>query len=159
VNSDVPIGSILSNASYVLFVLVLFWGIQVLRAVGYATIAGVVGGWWFGHPRGQSPVAASAKRAVTLSLGSLAFGSLIISALQALRWAVERARRRQQVDAAASAVQASGLGRAAQIISFPGANGCSGILASLGDCLLRLVTRLAEYGSVYAYSLVGIYGA
>ncbi len=83
---------------------------------------------------------------------------MIIAALQALRWAVERARRRQQADTAAAAVQASGLGRAAQLISFPGVNGCSGFLASMGDCLLRLATRLAEYGSVYAYSLVGIYG-
>ena len=82
----------------------------------------------------------------------------LLSSAQALRWAVERARHRAHVDTAAAALRNTPLARGMDIVAFPGGGQCVGCLASMGDCLLRLLQRAVEYASAYAYSFVAIYG-
>jgi hypothetical protein len=81
-----------------LFLLCLFWTQQVVQNIVHVTTAGTVGSWWFA-PALQYPsccgrdVLDSFHRAMTYSLGSICFGSLLVAILQTLEQLARRRRR------------------------------------------------------------------
>lgn len=54
------------------------------KAILSATVSGTVAYWWY-EPNTRQPVLASFSRSVSWNIGSLCLGSLIVSAVQALR--------------------------------------------------------------------------
>jgi hypothetical protein len=88
------------------FLLCLFWTQQVVQNIVHVTTAGTVGSWWFA-PALQDPsccgrdVFDSFHRAMTYSLGSICFGSLLVAILQTL----ERLARRRRRDVVTLVVQ------------------------------------------------------
>jgi hypothetical protein len=81
-----------------LFLLCLFWTQQVVQNIVHVTTAGTVGSWWFASAL-QDPsccgrdVLDSFHRAMTYSLGSICFGSLLVAILQTLEQLARRRRR------------------------------------------------------------------
>ncbi len=78
-----------------LFILSLYWGAQVFRNVVNSTVAGSLACWWF-TPQRTAIVAGALFRAFTTSFGTICFGSLIVSLVQALRSFLNNARDRAQ---------------------------------------------------------------
>lgn len=108
-----------------------FWTSQLVRAVMHATVAGVIGTWYFHSPNvPPQPTQRALRRALTTSLGSLCFGALVAAPLQVLR---------------AVARRASGAGAPASV-------------RSLGLCLLGFVDVLVRFFNDFAYTQVAIYG-
>merc|ERR1711971_1035312 len=79
-------------SSWTLFVLLvsLYWNLEVLKNIGHCAVCGVAATWFFSEYQGQhrDPTLRSLGRAVTTSLGSVAFGSLGVALVSALREAV-----------------------------------------------------------------------
>ena len=79
------------------------WTSQVIGNVALATLAGgAYGGWYYFGPREQGlmpkhPTLSALGRASTLSLGSIAFGSLIVTLLELLRHIDRPGHRRHEV--------------------------------------------------------------
>ncbi|KAH3767605.1 solute carrier family 44 protein member 2 [Pelomyxa schiedti] len=93
----IPIGS--GSQEYVLFktsiqkliffnVFALFWTCSFLSAVFQMTTAAVVSRWYFSRKDIGSNALTALLRAFTLSLGSLAFGSLIVATFQFINFVV-----------------------------------------------------------------------
>ncbi|KDO30254.1 hypothetical protein SPRG_19805 [Saprolegnia parasitica CBS 223.65] len=85
----------LKSASYVAYFFMLisfFWGMQTIKNVTHATVAGTVATWWY-STNSAGATGASLKRTLTTSFGSICLGSLIVAILQALRQLAEEARR------------------------------------------------------------------
>lgn len=138
-------------------VLSLFWTHEVIKNVFHTTIAGVVGTWWFDPEEARS---ASARgngglfgccgcsdaiwnswiRSGFYSLGSIAFGSLLVGILKVLSFVVRCGR--QQRD------------RQRRIRGVEGTD--------FVFCLLQFVVErlesFVEYINVWAYVYVGLYG-
>lgn len=115
----------------VFFLLLSFyWGNEVIRNICHVTTAGVVASWWYNPPHNQqtSVVSSSYCRATTTSLGSIAFGSLIVAVIQALKSMAEKAERE---------------GNAA---------------ACCARCILQCFEDLMSYFNRWAFVYVGIYG-
>merc|ERR1711924_142635 len=68
------------------FFLTYFWGLNVFSNTLHVTTAGAFCEWWFEGPERQnkSKVFTSLYRATTSSFGSICYGSLLISIVQAL---------------------------------------------------------------------------
>lgn len=115
----------------------LFWSQQVLSNVVHATVAGVVGTFWFAHEEASSfcssAVTASFLRSTTTSFGSICFGSLLTAIIKALRQIVQSARNDQ------------------------GRND-NGILLCLAECLLGYLEGIMLYFNKYAFIYCGLYG-
>ena len=61
-----------------------FWVSNTIKAAVHCSVAGTTANWYFVTHQ-IDPVAQATKRAVTTSLGSLAFGSLLVASLQILQ--------------------------------------------------------------------------
>ena len=128
-------GDVASMDGGITFILLVcfYWAHQVISSVVHVTTAGTVGTWWFEpqHANGccSEAVQGSARRAVTTSLGSICFGSLLVALIQALRAMVHQAR---QAD--------------------------DGIVVCIADCLLGIIEAIAEYFNRWAFIYVGLYG-
>lgn len=85
----------------------LLWSIQWILGIGVCSIAGAVAGWYFSqnpanlpedqlsvYKQPKHPLLASTWRVVRYHLGSIAFGSLLIAIIQAIRIALAYLDRR-----------------------------------------------------------------
>ncbi|KAF9938336.1 putative choline transporter, neither null mutation nor overexpression affects choline transport [Modicella reniformis] len=113
-----------------------YWTSQVIKNIVHVTISGVYACYYFlmGSPQGmsKSPTWESFKRACTTSVGSICFGSLIISVIQTLRALTQMLRGDD--------------------------NGLLVFLACILDCVLGCLQGLVEYVNKYAFCQVAIYG-
>mmetsp|Transcript_12832 Transcript_12832/g.19860 ORF Transcript_12832/g.19860 Transcript_12832/m.19860 type:complete len:542 (+) Transcript_12832:60-1685(+) len=116
------------------FLLSFYWTHEVLRNIVRATVSGVVGHWWFVPAEAASfcstAVMGSATRASSYSLGSIAFGSLIVAVLHLIRNTLHNARNDR--------------------------NG--GILRCIAACILAYIEAMVQYFNKWAYVYVGLYG-
>ncbi|KAH8611788.1 putative Plasma membrane choline transporter [Trypanosoma vivax] len=115
----------------VLSVLSMFWVAQVCPNVMHVTTAGVTATWYFAGESDMpsNPTAASFKRSVTTSFGSICFGSLIVAFIRFLRWVVENFSRNDDE-----------------------------FLRCIVSCILSCIQGMAEYFNTYAFVHVAIYG-
>lgn len=127
-----------------LLLLSLYWNLEVFKNLCHTTVCGVAAAWYFSPspPPADSAEAQESsesskltklalKRACTTSLGSVALGSLMVSAVQAMRAMVRHVARykdRQQC------------------------------VACVVDCLLGVLERWISFFNSYAYAHVSIYG-
>mmetsp|Transcript_10959 Transcript_10959/g.15679 ORF Transcript_10959/g.15679 Transcript_10959/m.15679 type:complete len:538 (-) Transcript_10959:247-1860(-) len=116
------------------FLLFFYWTHEVLRNIVRATVSGVVGHWWFVPTEAASfcstAVLSSATRASTYSLGSIAFGSLIVAVLHLIRNTLHNASNNRN----------------------------AGILRCIAACILAYIEALVQYFNKWAYVYVGLYG-
>jgi hypothetical protein len=117
-----------------IFLLSFYWTHEVLRNIVRATVSGVVGHWWFVPTEAASfcstAVRGSATRASTYSLGSIAFGSLIVAVLQLIRNTLHNANNDRN----------------------------AGILRCIAACILSYIETLVQFFNKWAYVYVGLYG-
>jgi len=127
----------LGGALVLLFLLSFYWTHQVLQNTLRSSVAGVVGTWWFQPLEASSfcspAVRDSVLRSATYSLGSIAFGSLVVAILQLLRSVLRSAANDRN-------------------------NRSAGLLHCLAACLLLYLERIVEYFNKWAYVYVGLYG-
>ncbi|KAH8083752.1 DUF580-domain-containing protein [Cristinia sonorae] len=118
------------------------WTSQVIGNVALATMAGgPFGSWYYFGPREQGlmpkhPTLSAFVRASTLSLGSIAFGSLIVTLLELIRLILDIARN--TADADGHPVQAC--------------------LALCAQCFIGCIEGLIQYFNRYAYIEIALYG-
>ncbi|KAL5506999.1 PNS1 [Sanghuangporus vaninii] len=118
------------------------WTSQVVGNVALATLAGgPYGAWYYFGPReaGQMPnhpTLSSFFRASTFSLGSIAFGSLIVTLLEVLRLILSMIR--QNASAEGNPIEA--------------------ILACCAECFIGCIEAMVEYFNRYAYIEIALYG-
>ncbi|KAI5117779.1 hypothetical protein M0805_000422 [Coniferiporia weirii] len=118
------------------------WTSQVVGNVALATLAGgPFGAWYYLGPRSDGlmpshPTLSAFARASTFSLGSIAFGSLIVTILELLRIILNAAR--QNADANGQPIEA--------------------ILACCAECFIGCIESMVEYFNKYAYIEIALYG-
>lgn len=112
--------------------LALLWGTQVCAGVSHVTASGVVATWYFYGDGSMPPNAttASLKRSMTTSLGSICFGSLVVSIVKLIYYLVRSAAQHSQND----------------------------IAACIATCIMSIIEHLMEYFNVYAFTHIAIYG-
>jgi hypothetical protein len=112
-----------------------YWTVQVLKNIAHVTTSGVVASWWL-TPNAPSPTWASFKRAITTSLGSICFGSLIVALLEAISFVLRRVRDTAREDGNCIAM----------------------CLACFLDCCISCIKNLLQFFNAFAYTYVAIYG-
>ncbi|PCH43440.1 DUF580-domain-containing protein [Wolfiporia cocos MD-104 SS10] len=118
------------------------WTSQVIGNVALATLAGgPFGCWYYFGPRDDGmmprhPALSSFIRASTLSLGSIAFGSLIVTLLELLRLLLNVLRNNANADG--QPIEAC--------------------LAMCAECFVGCIEGLVEYFNRYAYIEIALYG-
>ncbi|KAF8893351.1 plasma-membrane choline transporter-domain-containing protein [Infundibulicybe gibba] len=118
------------------------WTSQVIGNVALATLAGgPYGAWYYFGPRHQgempkNPTLTAFGRASTLSLGSIAFGSLIVTLLELLRLVLNMVQN--NANAEGHPVEA--------------------ILACCAACFVGIIESMVEYFNRYAYIEIALYG-
>ncbi|KAI5449166.1 putative choline transporter, variant 2 [Naganishia albida] len=121
------------------------WVSQVIANVILATLAGgVYGGWYYSGPRDTAnkagvPAQANLKafiRATTSSLGSIAFGSLIVTVLEVLRTIMQVVAQNEQAQG--------------DIVGT--------ILACCATCCISCLSWMVQYFNKYAYIEIALYG-
>lgn len=124
-----------------LFLLSLYWGIQVCRNVVSTTVSGTMACWWF-TPSRKAIVAGALFRSFTASFGSICLGSLLVSIVQAVKAMLERMR-----DAAHRRRE----GRSPTALF-------SSCFLYLMSCVLNIVENVLEYINKYALVYCAAYG-
>jgi hypothetical protein len=123
-----------ANITIMGLTLSFYWISQVLNNISAVTVSGTVGTWWFtphtANSCCSSAVTDSFKRAVTYSLGSICFGSLIVAILELINDMLRRIQRNQRC----------------------------GLCFCIIQCLLSYIERLVEYFNKWAFIYVGLYG-
>jgi hypothetical protein len=119
-------------------VLIFFWSTCVCRNIVMVATAGTVSSWWHHSTQDRQAMTSTRAlcRALTLSFGSICFGSLIVSIIQTIRFILMSWQQ---------ALKSQGNAVAACLV------GCIG-------CLVACVQKWVEYFNRFAYSYVGIYG-
>ncbi|GBE81179.1 DUF580-domain-containing protein [Sparassis latifolia] len=118
------------------------WTSQVFANVALATLAGgPYGAWYYFGPREQGlmpkhPALSAFGRASTLSLGSIAFGSLIVTLLDLLRLILNAVRN-----------NANSQGHPVEVI-----------LALCAECFIGCIEWAVRYFNRYAYIEIALYG-
>lgn len=89
-SSNSPWGAIIG------LVLSFFWTFGVIKNLLHCTIAGTTGTWYFYHDdelavHAPNPTWSAFKRAASTSLGSVAFGSLLVAVVQTIRFILDQA--------------------------------------------------------------------
>ncbi|KAF8335887.1 plasma-membrane choline transporter-domain-containing protein [Cantharellus anzutake] len=120
------------------------WTSEVVSNVAVATLAGgPFGAWYYFGPQGaydggmpSHPTLSSLGRACSYSLGSIAFGSLIVTLLDILRLVLQTIRN--TANAEGHPVEAC--------------------LAACAECFVGCVEALVEYFNRYAYIQIALYG-
>jgi hypothetical protein len=136
----------------------LFWTNQVIKNTFHTAIAGVVGTWWFDPQEARSAVASGRNaglfgccgcspaifdsyiRSSFHSLGSIAFGSLLVGILQVLQIIVRCGRKQRD-----------------QQRRMRGIQGTDFVFCFL-QYFVDQLERLLEYINVWAFVYVGLYG-
>ncbi|CEP62880.1 Pns1p LALA0_S06e05974g [Lachancea lanzarotensis] len=139
-------GGSCSNSKLIgILVLVFFCGYyisEVIRNVIHCTVSGIYGSWYYlsksdqGMPRW--PAFGSLKRTLTISFGSICFGSLIVALIETLRQVFQLLRNGQITDIGGS--------QWAQIIFL------------VIDWIIGFLQWLAQYFNHYAYCFIALYG-
>jgi len=112
-----------------LFFVSLFWGAQVSMNVSHTTTCGVAATWYFSsETKLDNPSRKAFKRTMTTSFGSVAFGSLLVAIIQAMK-----AMLKNEKDG-------------------------GGVGACIAYCLLRCLERMIQYFNKYAFCQCAIYG-
>jgi hypothetical protein len=118
------------------------WTSQVIGNAALATFAGgPYGAWYYFGPRemGQMPnhpTLSAFGRASTLSLGSIAFGSLIVTLLELLRMILRAAEANANADG----------------------HPVEACLACCAACFIGCIESMVEYFNRYAYIEIALYG-
>ncbi|KAJ7096318.1 plasma-membrane choline transporter-domain-containing protein [Mycena epipterygia] len=118
------------------------WTSQVIGNVSLATLAGgPYGCWYYFGPRGEGdmpkhPTLTAFGRASTLSLGSIAFGSLIVTLLELLKMVLHAAQNSANADG----------------------HPVEACLACCASCFVGIIESLVEYFNRYAYIEIALYG-
>jgi len=118
------------------------WTSQVIANVALATLAGgVYGGWYYFGPKElgvlpKHPSLGAFGRACTTSLGSIAFGSLIVTILEIIRLILQMIRNNAAQDG----------------------HPVEAICACIAECCIGCIQGLVEYFNRYAYIHVALYG-
>lgn len=113
----------------------LYWGGMVCKNVSHVTVSGAVASWWF-NPAGQQDsgaVRSAFARATTSSFGSIAYGSLLVAVLEAVRAVLRSLMRR-------------------------GRNPMAACVACCIECALRYLEMWLRFINRYAFVYVAIYG-
>jgi solute carrier family 44 (choline transporter-like protein), member 1 len=135
----------LRNALY-FQVFMLFWVTAFISAVYQMSVAGAISAWYFSRdsqgmdPQLKShggPALLSMARAVSVSAGSLAFGSLVLAAIQFLNFMVRLAQKK---------AQASG-------------NCCAKTCLGCVSCCLGCVGKATKFINRYAYINIAMHGS
>ncbi len=107
----------------------LLWTLETLRNIAHTTTAGAVGTWWL-VPQMKDGVSGGAlKRACTTSLGSIAFGSMLVTLVQVLRALVQNAVRDNR-----------------------------GLIACIALSIMSCIEGLFRLFNKYAFTQVALYG-
>ncbi|EIW63547.1 DUF580-domain-containing protein [Trametes versicolor FP-101664 SS1] len=140
------VGETCSSAKVIGFIIFetfsFLWTSQVIGNVALATLAGgPFGSWYYFGPREQGmmpahPTLSAFVRASTLSLGSIAFGSLIVTLLELVKMLLNMARN--SADADGHPVEAC--------------------LALCAECFIGCIESAVEYFNRYAYIEIALYG-
>ncbi|OBZ70731.1 Protein PNS1 [Grifola frondosa] len=118
------------------------WTSQVIGNVALATLSGgPFGSWYYFGPREQGmmpphPTLSAFVRASTLSLGSIAFGSLIVTLLELLRMILNAARNSANADG----------------------HPIEACLAMCAECFVGCIEAAVQYFNRYAYIEISLYG-
>jgi len=124
-----------SIIAQVFLVFSFYWTFEVIKNVVHVSVSGVVATWYFmANNMPANPTLGAFNRAMTTSLGSIAFGSLIVAVIKTLRTILRAAMNR---------------GSRNWIVL---------ILSWIALCFLGCLDRLAEYFNHYAFCQVAIYG-
>lgn len=119
----------------VFLVFSFYWTFEVIKNVVHVSVSGVVATWYFmSQNMPAHPALGAFGRAMTTSLGSIAFGSLIVAVIKTLR-SILRA-----------------------VINRNSRNWVVVILSWIALCFLGCLDRLAQYFNHYAFCQVAIYG-
>jgi len=116
------------------FILMLFWGVQVLKNILHVTIAGSFASWYyrFPHHQEENPTLTALIRACGTSFGSICLGSLLVAIIRAIRSFAQMAHQ--------------------------GAKNRNALLAAIFARLLQCTDHLAQYFNVYAFVQVAVHG-
>jgi hypothetical protein len=130
-NDDGTQKTISDNFGTAMFFIMLsmYWGNEVIRNISHVTTAGTVASWWY-DPSRSNVVSGAYCRATTTSLGSIAFGSLIVAVIQMLKEMCNSAERR----------------------------GEGNIFTCIARCILQCIQNMVEYFNRWAFVYVGVYG-
>ncbi|KAI0812718.1 plasma-membrane choline transporter-domain-containing protein [Irpex lacteus] len=118
------------------------WMSQVIGNVALSTMAGgPFGSWYYFGPREQGqmpshPTLSAFVRSSTLSLGSIAFGSLIVTILELIRLVLEIAKDNANSDG----------------------HPVEACLALCAECFIGCIEGMVEYFNRYAYIEIALYG-
>uniref|UniRef100_A0A7S1CX49 Choline transporter-like protein n=1 Tax=Cyclophora tenuis TaxID=216820 RepID=A0A7S1CX49_CYCTE len=122
-----------------IYLVALFWTLQVISNVTHVTAAGVVGTWWFAPEEASSmcskSVCDSFSRSTLSSFGSICLGSLLAGIAQILHEFVHSLRRERNAG-----------------------GGSDSLLLCLVECLLSIIESLVRYFNRWAFVYVGLYG-
>jgi hypothetical protein len=118
--------------------IIFFWGAFVMRNIIMVTTAGTVSTWWHHNSKKRLSMTATTAlcRALTLSFGSICFGSLVVSLIQTIR--IILCALQQQLSKSGNAV-------------------ASCLVGCLG-CIVGCIQKWIEYFTRFAYAYIGIYG-
>lgn len=117
-----------------------YWITEVIKNVIHVTISGIYGSWYFysqkptGFPKGATRGAF--KRSMTISFGSISFGSLLVAIIQFLRQACSIAQQNE-------AAQGNMVGQ---------------ILFCLIGCFIGILDWAIQFINEYAFSYIALYG-
>jgi hypothetical protein len=115
------------------FFFTYYWTINVFANTVHVVTAGAFSDYWLlGENGNEDKVYQSVKRALTGSFGSICFGSLIISVVQAM---VALVRQRDQ-----------------------GEGGCAGFIKCCADCILYCIQEVMDFINTYAFVRVAVHG-
>lgn len=89
--------STIQGGVVLLMILMNYWTIDVLANIAHVTTCGVAAVWWFNKDRMVNPTWNSYRYATTKGLGSICFGSLLVSIVQLIRAMVKANASRTSV--------------------------------------------------------------
>lgn len=143
-NNSISSGATIAIGIFLVFV--LYWTNEIIRNTVHVTVSGTFATYYFtgvqqpGSKVASVPVRAvtskAAGRALTTSFGPVCFGSLLIAAIETLRFIVN--------------IAANDAAQDGNII-------CCIVLSCL-ECILACFENLLEYFNKYAFTQVAIYG-
>lgn len=117
-----------------IFLISYFWTCAIINNVVHVIVASVVGTWWYSPLQANQcwddGLNSACKSAMTYNFGSICFGSLLASVVQALKYL-----HRMSVNS----------------------DKCCCITACI-DCLLGCIQSMVEYFNKWAYTYVGLHG-
>lgn len=115
----------------IFMILSLQWGQQVIQNVLRCSVSGIIASWWYQPEQKKGVVRGAFGRSISFSLGSICFGSLIVSFIEAVRNFVSTLYSRRR-------------------IACPQACIC--------DCLLSILESTWRTFNRWSYVYIGIYG-